>query len=136
MLGGRVSHLGGQETIRILLIEDEAAIARVTSILLQNEGYAVDVVSDVQAALPLLAADGFALVIADTQLGARTTDLSGLAPLVACAGARPVLLFSAHRFSAAQIEAAGLAGSIRKPYDVDDLLRTIERALHESGAAL
>ena len=130
-----MSTSGGRAPIRILLIEDEAAIARVTSILLQNEGYDVEAVSDLGAALPLLAEKSFELVIADTQHGARTTDLSGLAPLVAGAGARPVLLFSAHRFSATQIDAAGLAGAIRKPYDVDDLLQTIERTLREHGAA-
>ena len=130
-----MSESEAQEPTRILLIEDEAAIARVTSILLQDEGYAVDVVSDLQAAMPLLAEAAFALVIADTQQGSRSPDLSGLAPLVAGAGERPVLLFSAHRFSPAQIDRAGLAGAIRKPYDVDDLLRTIERTLRARGVS-
>jgi DNA-binding NtrC family response regulator len=123
----------GQNPARILLIEDDAAIARLTAILLQQEGYAVEMATGLQEALPLLAADAFDLVIADTERGSRPADLSGLAPLMTSAGARPVLLFSAHRFSTAQIDAAGLSGSIRKPYDVDDLLRTIRLALQEGG---
>lgn len=116
---------------RILLIEDEAAIARLTALLLEAEGYDVQVVGSHREAVPLLSEEAFALVLADTERGASTSSLHGINGLVAAAGACPVLLFSAHRFPEVQIKAAGLAGSVRKPYDINDLLGAVARALDE-----
>ncbi len=113
---------------RILLIEDEPAVARLTEIVLNGAGYPVQVVADHALASDLLAESAYRLVIADTDLGPHTPGLAGLAPLVAAAHC-PVLLFSAHRFPAAEIAAAGFAGVISKPYDIDDLLRIVEQTI-------
>ncbi|MGI8549695.1 MAG: response regulator [Dehalococcoidia bacterium] len=123
-----------QDPVRILLIEDEPPIARLTTLLLQGEGYSVEAVSDQQTASMLLTREPFDLIITDTDSGARTASLSGLAPLIAGAGARPVILFSAHRFPASMVSEAGLAGSIAKPYDIDDLLKTVSRILVASSS--
>lgn len=120
--------------IPILLIEDEAAIARLTSLLLHSEGYAVDVVASHRAALPLLAGKSFKLILADTDEGANTASLSGFGPLFAAADGRPVLLFTAHRFSACEIATMGFAGLIKKPFDVDELLATVARTLTVQAA--
>jgi DNA-binding response OmpR family regulator len=118
----------------LLLIEDEPSVARLTELLLTEAGYSVDLLADHAAASNLLSERQFDLVLCDTDSGARTSGLSGLVPLVHAASPSPVLLFSAHRFSAEEIASAGLAGVIRKPYDIDDLLRVVEQSIVGSGA--
>jgi two-component system, NtrC family, response regulator GlrR len=114
---------------RLLLIEDDASVARLTQLVLESEGYSVEVSNDHASASTLLARQRYDLVLADTELGDRTRTLDGLAQLAAIARATPVLLFSAHRFSSREIESAGLAGAIQKPYDIEDLLQKIIDAL-------
>jgi DNA-binding response OmpR family regulator len=125
----------GSAAAHLLLIEDEPAVARLTELLLKDAGYSVDLLADHGEASNLLNERQFDLVLCDTDLGARTAGLSGLVPLVHAASPSPVVLFSAHRFSAGEIAAAGLAGVIRKPYDIDDLLRVVEKNIAGSGPA-
>jgi DNA-binding response OmpR family regulator len=125
----------GPGAAHLLVIEDEPAVARLTELVLTDAGYSVDLLADHGAASNLLNERRFDLILCDTDLGARTAGLSGLVPLVNAARPSPVLLFSAHRFSAGEIAAAGLAGVIRKPYDIDDLLRVVESNLATSGTA-
>ena len=118
-----------RDAVRILLIEDEPSIARLTALVLRTEGYTVDHCLTQSRALLMLAGRTYDVVLADTDCGARTTSLDGLAPVVAAAGSAPVLLFSAHRFARADVSAAGLAGAIRKPFDVDELLKAVARVV-------
>lgn len=115
--------------IHILLVEDEPSISRLVETVLGSDGYIVDMVADYQQAIEHLADPSISAVIADTERGAQTTDLANFALLVSAAGERPVLLFSAHRFRESAIAAAGLAGWIRKPFDIDDLLDKVRVAL-------
>jgi len=114
---------------RLLLIEDELSVARVTELVLRTEGYEVDIGSDYASAADMLATKGYDLVLADTERGPLTRALSGLTAFARAAAPTPVVLFSAHRFSSQEIDAAGLVGAIPKPYDVDDLLRAVLDAL-------
>jgi DNA-binding NtrC family response regulator len=119
------------ERVRILLVEDEATIARVTEIVLRGEGYDVETVSSQEKALERLADPSIGIVIADTDRGGAS-NLGGSVPLLDAAGGRPVILFTAHHFSGLAVSEAGFAGYVRKPYDIDDLVRTIDRVLQES----
>jgi CheY-like chemotaxis protein len=112
----------------ILLVEDEPAVARLTELVLSGAGYSVVPAEGHAAARELIAQNSFDLIIADTEMGARTPDLRGLSDFARAAGC-PVLLFSAHRFPQEQVSEAGLAGVIPKPFDIDDLLAAVERVL-------
>jgi two-component system NtrC family response regulator len=118
---------------RILLIEDAPSVARVTAIVLDGAGYSVKTAANHRAARQILTNEDFSLILADTDHGAGTAGLSGLAELVASVDC-PVVLFTAHRFSEVDIETAGFAGVVRKPYDIDDLLRIVNDALCRSAA--
>ena len=120
------------EQVRILLVEDEASIARLTELVLRDAGYDVEAVSNQAKAMEQITDPSLGLVIADTDKGGASR-LSGLAPLLAAAGTRPVILFTAHHFSDSAIKDAGFAGYIQKPYDIDDLVATVNRVLKESG---
>jgi two-component system, NtrC family, response regulator GlrR len=117
---------------RILLIEDAPSVARLTALVLDGAGYAVDIAASHTAARQRLAVERYNLILADTDHGAVTAGLSGLAELIASANC-PVVLFTAHRFPEEDIEAAGFAAVIRKPYDIDDLLRIVEDVLGHSA---
>jgi DNA-binding response OmpR family regulator len=122
----------GEETKpKILLIEDEPAVARLTELVLVNAGYDVDVVNKHSSAPAMLEQTPYDLVISDT-LGPRAAGLEGLTPILEAARC-PVLLFSAHRYPASDVAALGFAGMIRKPYDIDELLGTIERLISSPG---
>jgi DNA-binding response OmpR family regulator len=118
---------------RILLIEDEPAVARITELVLVNAGFEVDVETKHSDAAELINAGRYDLVISDT-LGPRASGLEGLRPIVQAASC-PVLLFSAHRFPALEVESMGFAGMIKKPFDIDELLRAIEDRLPAGGPA-
>jgi CheY-like chemotaxis protein len=117
------------------LVEDEQSVARVTDLVLRSDGHEVDVESNLPAAQQLLAKNHYDLVLADTDQGAQTRDLHALADFVQLAAPTPVVLFSAHRFSHEELNSAGLAGAILKPYDVDDLLRKVTEALSQPPSA-
>jgi two-component system, NtrC family, response regulator GlrR len=117
---------------RILLIEDAPSVARLTAIVLDGAGYDVDVAANHASAKHRLTSQRYSLVLADTDPGASTPGLSGLAELIATAHC-PVVLFTAHRFADDAIEAAGFAAVIRKPYDIDDLLRIVGDVLNKAA---
>jgi DNA-binding response OmpR family regulator len=116
-----------QSSARLLLIEDEPAVARVTELVLVNAGYAVDVINKHAEAPRAIEEHNYDLVISDT-LGPRATGLEGLLPILHAAKC-PVLLFSAHRFPSPEVLTLGFAGMVRKPFDIDELLETIAQTL-------
>ena len=59
---------------RILIVEDEAAIARFVELELQHEGYAVDKAEDGRSGLELALAEAYDLILLDIML----PGLSGL----------------------------------------------------------
>jgi DNA-binding NtrC family response regulator len=68
---------GDMQKARILIADDERAIAEGLSAILQDEGYDVDVASDGQRALDRLTTDTFGVVLADLKM----PKLDGLALL-------------------------------------------------------
>lgn len=117
---------------RILLVEDEPSVARLTEVVLSGAGYSVEAVTSHSAASQLLAEHPYSLVLADTDRGGQTPSLETAAGLVAMA-ACPVLLFTAHRFAETEIDAVGFAGVVQKPYDIDDLLKVVREVLARSA---
>jgi DNA-binding NtrC family response regulator len=126
------SEPSGADGLRILLIEDEPSVARLTQVLLNSAGYSVQLAGNHTTASELLTQNSYHLILADSERGGQTPELAGLAALVATARC-PVVLFTAHRFTDAQIQAIGFAGVVRKPYDIDDLLGVVREALGDSA---
>jgi DNA-binding response OmpR family regulator len=122
-----------QSNARLLLIEDEPAVARLTELVLVNAGYTVDVLRKHAEAPEAIHRQDYDLIISDT-LGPRASGLEGLLPILDAATC-PVLLFSAHRFPSPEITTLGFAGMIRKPFDIDELLKTIEQTIASSSDA-
>ena len=119
---------------RILLVEDNEHVGRVSSELLQDLGYATEWAADAQQALGLLARDAWAfdLVFSDVIMpGMNGVELATIIreryphlPVVLTSGYSSALAESAHY---------GFE-LIRKPYSVEALARTLRRAIPERSS--
>jgi two-component system, OmpR family, response regulator MprA len=114
----------------ILIIDDDPAIRDLANQALQDEGYRAITLASHAEAVRHLAAFRFNLVLADTAGAAKTDAWSALEEVRAAAGETPVLIFSAHHPSVFTGYAErGFAGVIAKPFDLDELLTTVQATL-------
>ncbi len=114
----------------VLVVEDDADIAETLSALLREEGYRVEVAVDGLAAVAQAKADRPDLVLLDLML--PRLDGVGVAAALAQAGiAAPIVLVSAGQKLVSAAARIGTPYLLRKPFDLDAVLRMIARALAE-----
>jgi two-component system, OmpR family, KDP operon response regulator KdpE len=113
---------------RILIIEDEPALARALAITLHARGYDTDVAVTGAAGLDLAASSHPDLILLDLGL----PDLDGMAILAAVRGWSqiPVVVLSARQTSHDKVAAldAGADDYVSKPFAMDELLARIRAA--------
>jgi CheY-like chemotaxis protein len=127
----------------ILVVDDDRDIAGVIDELLRDEGYAVTILRDrslesVQATVERLRPD---CVLLDGELpgmfGASWDDAAWMTAQVL---AVPVIMFSADRAATHEAlslqtersQAAGFSSILRKPFELDEVLRVIALAVSQS----
>lgn len=111
----------------VLIVDDDPTLVESLVELLDEEGYAVEGFTDARLALARLAAGARPdLVLLDYLMPAMTgeefldaLDRSGIAV--------EVVLFSALHDGALSSTRARVAGVVRKPFDLDELLTTVGR---------
>lgn len=116
--------------IRILIVDDEPMITDGLRRHLADEGYDVDTASSGSEAIDLFDAGAHHLVICDLQL----PDIDGLTLLRHMKDAKPtteVLVVTGHGSVQTAVEAtkAGAFYFVEKPFDVEELLLLVEKAL-------
>jgi DNA-binding response OmpR family regulator len=116
----------------ILVVEDDVPLARLMEALLESAGYRVVSVGDGEAALTSLQEDRPALMLLDLTLP-RLDGWEVLERLRGVRGAPPVILFTGHHAAIDRALSAGAAAAILKPFDVDDLLDTVERLIEQGS---
>jgi DNA-binding NtrC family response regulator len=117
----------------ILLVDDETKILNALSAALRGDGHEVVATADAREAQRLLAARTFDVLIVDNVMP-ELTGLDIIRELVAgaAAGERPqILMMTAHATVESAIEAMklGALDYLQKPFDVDELLVVVKRAL-------
>ena len=121
---------------RILIVDDEPSIRAVLSAHLRRAGYEVQTAIDGAAAITLLDAEPFHLVVTDLQM----PNLGGMELLAWITGrlpGLPVIVITAHGSVDTAVEALKLGAHdyIGKPFDQDELRLVIAKALATEAAA-
>ncbi|MFN4114541.1 MAG: sigma-54-dependent transcriptional regulator [Sphingomonadaceae bacterium] len=120
---------------RILLVEDDSAIATVIETALADEGFEVDRCDSMAERDRLLNAGSYRAMLTDVIL----TDGDGLADLARIAPTlpeMPIIVLSAQNTLDTAVRAtdAGAFEYFPKPFDLDELLRAVRQAAERSGA--
>jgi DNA-binding NtrC family response regulator len=117
---------------RILIVEDESIIRSALRRLLEKNGYEVSDAGSVAEACGDFSLDSFDLIITDLRLpGAPGTDLIGLA------GSVPVLIMTSYASLRSAVDAMklGAVDYIAKPFDHDEMLKTVAATLSQPRTA-
>jgi DNA-binding response OmpR family regulator len=112
---------------RVLVVDDDDAMARMIRLTLLSEGYLVTTASDGIEGLKKLDEDGFALVVLDLQMpnmdGRQMfTEMKRRGLTI------PVVIVSAYGAESARLELQA-AAAVRKPFDTAVLLELIRGLL-------
>lgn len=115
---------------KILLVDDEASILSVLSVLLKAEGYEVVPVDDGEKAIELIKSTKFDLMISDI----RMSPIDGITLMKMAREHRPsmsILMITGFGTIETAVDALkyGAFDYITKPFKVDELLITVHRAL-------
>jgi PAS domain S-box-containing protein len=119
--------------LRILLAEDEQVNSIMASRLLRNAGHSVTVAGDGQQAIDALARAPFDLVLMDVQMpvinGLQATSIIRSGAVEGVSRDLPIIGLTAYARSAdrQRFLDAGMQAIVTKPFEADDLLRTIDR---------
>jgi DNA-binding NarL/FixJ family response regulator len=120
---------------RLLLADDEETFRSSVAVLLRREGYVCDVASTAGEATKSLTENTYDLLITDLRMPGNM-DLE-LLKAAASGGMLPVIVVTAYPSVPTAIEAVRCAvvDYLVKPFDFDDLLRAVRRALETRKAA-
>ena len=124
--------MAARRTERIFIIEDDPGVSEVVTLLLSQEGYPVDAASSVGEARRRLATGAYDVVITDLKLP-DGTGLDVVGHVREKDRALPIIMMTSYSSLESAIAAlrAGASDYIIKPFDNDELLHGVERALNE-----
>ncbi len=120
---------------RILIVEDDAAIAHGIELNLKLAGFAAAVAGDGETALELLAREPMDLILLDIALPGQS-GLEVLAALRERGLAVPVIVLSARQHEVDKVAALRLGADdyVTKPFGVAELLARIDAVLRRAAA--
>lgn len=119
--------------MRILIVDDEPAIANTLDAVLTAKGYAADVAINAKEALAKANSKQFDLVLLD--LGLPDADGKDIIQSLLQHGQIPILVVSARHQETEKVKAldAGAQDFINKPFGIDELLARIRVATRKSN---
>ncbi len=117
---------------RLFVIEDDPGVSEVVKLLLAREGYVVETSATVKESVRRIAAGAFDLVISDLKLP-DGTGLDALRLIHEKDRTLPLILMTSYSSLENAIAAlrAGAVDYIIKPFDNDEMLHAVKRALNE-----
>ena len=117
---------------RILVIDDDPGLSEVIGILLEREGYGVQIAGTVKAGLERLGASAADVVVTDLKLP-DGTGLDVIAGVRACRPRLPIIMITSYSSMESAIDAlrAGANDYVIKPFNNAEFLAAISRALND-----
>lgn len=118
---------------RILHVDDETDTLSVVKTILENEGYEVVSVSSGSEAMKSVSLDSFSLIILDIMM----PDMSGWDLFTHISKIKPdynIIFLSILEITPEkkkEIEDAGIKDYIRKPFDRDDFVMRVKKAIND-----
>jgi CheY-like chemotaxis protein len=119
----------------VLLVEDEASVAGMTEAVLTSEGYSVVLVRNPLEAHVILRVIAFDAILADSFSPTLELAVRVLGPLLRRSAGTPVVLFTAHHWNPARVQAEGFTEIVTKPFQVDAFLARMEQLTSSHRAA-
>lgn len=113
--------------LHVLVVEDDTITARGLALLLEREGYAVEIAPDGVAALRLAETGVFDLLVCDDVL--PDCDSASLIPRLTQSGRVPVISVSASAVAAGAEGTPACVARFRKPLDVAGFLAAVRRVV-------
>ena len=117
---------------KILVVDDEESMCQFLSIMLRKDGHEVQTASSGEKALQMIVDEPFDAVITDIRMSGKN-GLDVLSGVKETDPTLPVVILTAYASQETAIEAVNLGAYsyIEKPYDVDQLLLTLRRAIEK-----
>jgi two-component system response regulator PilR (NtrC family) len=115
---------------QILVVDDELSMRELLEYMFSKEGYKVTCADTGRGAIELLKKNNYDLLLCDIRLG----DIAGLDVLRASKKKNPdtvVIMISAYATTETAVEAMNMGAYdyVPKPFDKDELMQTVEKAL-------
>jgi two-component system response regulator PilR (NtrC family) len=123
---------------RVLVVDDEQSLRQLFKMLLEKEGYAVDVGSSLEDASRAIAHNLYDVVLTDLKMAAEDDGLKVLRAAVQRDPATQVVVLTAYGTieSAKDAMRLGAYDYIQKPFNNSDLRSLVRRALEKRGAVV
>ncbi len=119
---------------RILVVDDDPDIRIMIKIMLEFKGYAVEALERGEASEEMLMTGKFGLVIMDMLLsGMNGVDICASIKQNSALSHIPIVMISAHPNARNTCIEAGADDFIAKPFDMQEILSTIERYMPAPG---
>ena len=128
---------GERTALPVLVVDDEPEIRTFVRLALEDEGYAVRAASNGAEALEALREMRPCVILLDLRMPGmdgvtfvetyRNRAATAAEPHADGAHAAPIIVLTASRMPADDVEALGVQGVLRKPFEVAELLETIAR---------
>jgi two-component system response regulator PilR (NtrC family) len=117
---------------RILIVDDEAGMRDMLSILLRKEGYGITVADRAEKAIEMAARGEFDLVMSDISMPGKS-GIEVLRQTKAASPDTPVILITAYASTESAVEALKLGAYdyLIKPFDVEELKNVVRNALEK-----
>jgi two-component system response regulator TctD len=128
--GGWIANQGRSPIARILLVEDDAALARGLTAALKADGYSVDGATDGESALEMAADEPYALITLDVGL----PDMSGFEVLKTLRSRKckaPIIMLTAHDRLQDRVTGLDLGADdyMVKPFEPEELAARLRALL-------
>jgi DNA-binding NtrC family response regulator len=122
-----------EKRTRVLVVEDEPELLRLVKTILEEAGLEVTGVSREGEAIRQLRAERYAVVVTDLYVTRGQEGVESVGALLEAAGATPVVVMTGWPVEGEVAEAAGVVSVLRKPFELEEVVRAVEGALGRGG---